>query len=244
MCEKYPKYIFDSFKLSDKVAKLEDHHIHLFSVNSRIYDEKKSYSDYFLDDDEQNRAMQFRFRKDHDLFVLGRYITKVILSHYTDGSPEKVKITLGETGKPGSGLNYFFNISHSEDQLLLGFSKSEIGVDIEKTDRKTNIEKIGQSHFSDMEYRYMMKCIDTKRADAFFEIWTKKESLIKGIGKGLHIPLKIFDVTSPNGMVLWKMPTEVNYGTWYVQNLAVKEGFKAAFATPNPECRLSLFMLR
>lgn len=227
--------------LSHKIEKLGKQDVHLWGVHRNIYDDQKSYSEYFLNQDEQNRAQKFRFRKDHDLFVLGRCISKILLAYYSGGTPESVNIIRDSFGKPTCELDLFFNISHSGDQLLLGFSNSKIGVDIEKNDPSVAVEDIGKHYFSEIELQKMMICSRDKRAEVFFEIWTKKESLIKGIGKGFHIPLKDFNVTHLNGKVLWKFPTEENYGNWYVQNIETSQGYKSAFATQNKLIDLSYF---
>ncbi len=241
MYHQIPENIFNALALSNKVEKLEKQDVHLWGIHRNFYNEQKNYSEYFLNEDEKNRAQRFRFSKDHDLFVLGRYITKILLAYYTERTPESVKIIPGSFGKPACELDLFFNISHSGDQLLLGFSNSEIGVDIERNDPAVNIERIGERHFSEIELEKIMDCTKEERADEFFEIWTKKESLIKGIGNGLSIPLQDFNVTHPNGKVLWESPSEKNYGDWYVQNIETKQGFKSAFATQNKIVDLNYF---
>jgi len=227
--------------LSNKVEKLEEQDVHLWEVDRNVYKDLKNYSKYLLNEDEKNRALRFRFRKDHDLFVIGRYTTKIMLAYYTDNTPENVKIIPDSFGKPACEMNLFFNISHSGDQLLLGFSNSEIGVDIERIDPAVDIEGIGKSHFSEIEFQIMMNCTRDERAETFFKIWTKKESLIKGIGKGLSIPLQDFNVTHQNGKVLWELPNEKNYGNWFVHNIETKKGFKSAFAIQKEKVNLSYF---
>ncbi|MEX0662993.1 MAG: 4'-phosphopantetheinyl transferase superfamily protein [Balneolaceae bacterium] len=223
--------IFDPQVLSNRVGKLEEQDVHLWGIRRNIFNGLKDYSKYLLSEDEQNRAQRFRFRKDHDLFVIGRYLTKVILAYYTDSTPERVNIIPDSFGKPSCGMDLFFNISHADDRLLLGFSTTEIGVDIEAIDTNVDIERIGERHFSEIEFQKMMTYAGDERAETFFEIWTQKESLVKGIGKGLSIPLKDFNVINPNGKVLWEFPNEKKYGDWYVQNIEVQQGFKSAFAT-------------
>lgn len=236
------EHIFDSQTLStNEIEKPGEQDIHLWLVPGNIYKDLKNYRNFLLSENEQKRAKKFRFRKDHDLFVIGRCITKILLAYYTDRSPESVKIIPDSFGKPTCEMNLFFNISHSDDQLLLGFSNSEIGVDIERIDSTVDTEGISKSHFSEIELQKMMTCPSDKRAETFFEIWTKKESLIKGIGKGLSIPLQNFNVTHQNGKVLWKFSNEKNYGNWYVRNIETKQGFKAASATQKEIFKLNYF---
>ena len=235
--------VFDLQMFADKVEKLEGQDVHLWGINRNVYNEQKNYSEYFLDEDEQNRTQRFRFSKNHDLFVIGRYYTKIMLAYYTMSHPESIKIIPDSFGKPTSERNLFFNISHSGDQLLVGFSKSKIGVDIERNDPAVDIEKVGKSHFSEVELQEMMSYTRDERTEAFFEIWTKKEALIKGIGKGLSIPLQDFNVTKRNGKVFWKFPADNKYGNWYVHNIETKQGFKSAFATQNDVANASYFCL-
>ena len=235
--------IIDYELITDHVKKPGDNDVHVWEFNRWAYNEQLEYSHYLLNESEQCRAKRFRFREDHDLFVLGRYFTKIMLAHYTGNIHQNVNIDTDLYGKPTSGMNLFFNISHSGDQLLLGFSNTPIGVDIERNNPDVDIVKIAENHFSEAEIKQLMNSQGAVRADIFFEIWTKKEALIKGIGNGLSIPLQDFNVINSNEKVLWEFPTENNYGNWYVQNIDTKHGFKAAFATQNQIAKLSYFSL-
>lgn len=238
-----PEELLPAQILSNKVTRLSNNDVHLWTINREVYNDHKPYSEYFLDDIEQNRAKRFRFKKDHDLFVIGRYITKILLAYYTNSTPQNVKISPDLCGKPTSDQNLFFNISHSGDQLLLGFSNSPIGVDIEKEDPRVDAKSVGKGNFSKMEFQILMNARDDQKLSTFFEIWTKKESLIKGIGKGLSIPLTDFNVTCQGGKVQWDIPAENIYGDWYVQIYKGKQGYTSAFATQNSAVNLSTFYL-
>ncbi len=74
---------------------------------------------------------------------------------------------------------YQFNLSHSGDYLVLAVGDVPIGVDIEKITRVR--PKVMERYFSDSEKEKVAK----EGADAFYEIWTKKESYIKYTGNGL-----------------------------------------------------------
>ncbi len=79
-----------------------------------------------------------------------------------------------------------FNISHSSDLVVCVFcSKSKVGVDIEKI-RPVNIQDF-RNVFSNQEMSSMSSA--QNRFQAFFNLWTKKEALLKGEGIGLNFPL-------------------------------------------------------
>lgn len=225
--------MFNPDLLSNKVGKLGEQDVHLWRINKNYFNGLRSYSDYYLNKDEQKRAQRFRFRKDHDLFVIGRYLSKILIAYYTNNKPENVTIIPDEFGKPVCEMNLHFNLSHSGDLLLLGFSKSLIGVDIEKIDPTWDIDCFCERHFTEMESQKIMNGRPADKTNKFYEIWTKKESLIKGIGKGLSLPLKDFNVTAPDTKVLWEFPTEYKQGNWQVHTIVTNQGYKSAFATQN-----------
>ena len=76
------------------------------------------------------------------------------------------KICRSENGKPYCD-DVFFNISHSGKYVVLATADSEIGIDIEK--------------IRDTEKRLFAEDFASK--EEFFEMWTKKESIIKYLGK-------------------------------------------------------------
>lgn len=86
--------------------------------------------------------------------------------------------------------NYHFNISHTHNAVAVIFSDTEIGIDIERV--KHADLRIANRFFISQEQEYIEKSANAH--EAFYEIWTKKESYIKYIGKGLSHPLNSFDV--------------------------------------------------
>ncbi len=77
-----------------------------------------------------------------------------------------------DNGKPYCS-DMFFNISHSGDLVVLCTASSEIGVDIEKI-RGRNM-KAAKKCFNENE--------KVSTTEEFFDMWTKKESIIKYLGK-------------------------------------------------------------
>lgn len=100
-------------------------------------------------------------------------------------------IGAGEFGKPFlRGGECFFSLSHSACELLCALGSREIGADIQvKTKARPSLM---MRCFSEAEQSYVFDAADPDAA--FTEIWVKKESLIKRIGRGLAIPLASFCV--------------------------------------------------
>lgn len=102
------------------------------------------------------------------------------------------KITVNEFGKPEADNGLHFNISHSGEYVLFALSDKKIGCDIEKF-RNIDPEKLGKIVFCDNEMSLIKNSADKQQC--FFDLWTRKESLLKCIGKGFHQNSKSVDVS-------------------------------------------------
>lgn len=117
--------------------------------------------------------------------------------------PDKhlVKMTKGTYGKPYlEGVsNLYFNLSHTGDYAAVVFAKDEVGVDIERK-RSANMS-VARRFFTEEERLYLQE-ICKKHGEgemldrAFVRLWTRKESYIKAVGEGMHLPLTDFCVLS------------------------------------------------
>ena len=83
-----------------------------------------------------------------------------------------------------------FNISHSKDYAVCAVSDKEIGIDIQYM-RKVNYA-LADKCFCDEEKRFFENA--ENKNEAFYKIWTRKESFLKACGMGITIPLNAFSV--------------------------------------------------
>lgn len=95
-----------------------------------------------------------------------------------------------ENNKPVAD-NCFVSISHSGDMVAVCTSENPVGIDIEKIDDTRNFEKIANRYFHGKEKEFFEQ---NPTADAFYEIWTKKEAYTKIDGNGVIEIQKGFDV--------------------------------------------------
>lgn len=121
---------------------------------------------------------------------LARSILKKLIVQKFGVRSTDVEFSRNEYGKPYliGYPNFYFNISHTDDVVVIVTADTEIGIDIEKI-REYN-PKIMKRFFTADEQLYIDNSINKNKA--FFEIWTKKEAYIKYIGKGFSIPLNSF----------------------------------------------------
>lgn len=86
----------------------------------------------------------------------------------------------------------YVNLSHSGEYAVCAVHNKDVGIDIQHI-RECDIN-LAKRFFSAEEYEYINRF--ENKNNAFFEIWTKKESFVKAIGTGLTIPLNSFSVLS------------------------------------------------
>ncbi len=100
----------------------------------------------------------------------------------------------GEHGKPyvKGHKGVFFNLSHSGDYLIAGFSDTEIGVDIERI--KGERMEVARRFFHFHEIQCLEQLSGKEREELFFRYWSAKESFLKYTGRGLTVPLSDFEV--------------------------------------------------
>lgn len=98
-------------------------------------------------------------------------------------------------GKDLDISSYDFSLSHSHELVCCIVSKDKVGIDVEKI-RNVNFE-IMPLVFTEDEMDFVL-AKEADRNERFFEIWTRKESFIKLIGKGLTHPLKELNFVENN----------------------------------------------
>lgn len=100
-------------------------------------------------------------------------------------------LRIGEHGKPEvDGLH--FNLSHSDNRVACAVSDSPVGCDVEKV-RKAPMD-VAKRYFSQSEKTYLEQFDGIKYDEAFFRLWTMKESYAKMTGEGIGKSLKAFEV--------------------------------------------------
>jgi 4'-phosphopantetheinyl transferase len=113
-----------------------------------------------------------------------------------------------------------FNISHSGDYVVCAVSQiCRVGIDLE------NIHDINPEEFvrcfTNKEWAYIHG--SSRPVQTFYELWTRKEAVIKADGRGLHIPLQSFEVID--------YKTVVENTVWYMQPIPLEDGYIAHLAT-------------
>lgn len=105
--------------------------------------------------------------------------------------------------------NIHFNLSHSGDYVACAISDQNVGIDIQKMDKMR--ENVAKRFFSKNEQEFLGMLEDERKQEAFFKIWTGKESYTKWLETGLTIPLNEFSIDVEKKKVTGKIPCNLVY---------------------------------
>lgn len=133
-----------------------------------------------------------------------KILTRSILAKHLNLAPKAIPILRKDLEKPklAPPFNHFdFNIAHTKDYFALALTQNAlIGIDIESTNKHTDILGIAKRFFHPEEYQALLTTADPQ--DLFFRIWTQKEAFVKAIGKGLSFGLEKFCVDTNHAKIL------------------------------------------
>ncbi len=155
-----------------------------------------------LSQDENQRALRFRFESDRKRFVVCRGVLREILATYLGSHPEAIHFNYGPQGKPylkvpegQNARSLYFNVSHSSGWAIYALGLSEVGVDLEFVRPVPEMQALVEQYFSVAERGALGSIAPDLKRRAFFNCWTRKEAYVKACGGGLLMSLDQFDVS-------------------------------------------------
>ena len=140
---------------------------------------------HLLSPAEQERLAKMRHPQQARLFLLGRYLLRQLLADPMSQSPERIDIKINARGKPQLVQpGWHFNISHSGSTLALAISnQAPLGIDVEgRLLSSTQVHRLARRYFTDAEQAWLNQ---HNNADAFLQLWTIKEAVLKAHGSGI-----------------------------------------------------------
>jgi 4'-phosphopantetheinyl transferase len=127
-----------------------------------------------------------------------------------------------------------FNLSHSGGVALYAVAcERQLGIDIERLRRFSELEQIAKRFFSNRDYEELRALSPSQQHDAFFRYWTLKEAYVKATSQGLSLALNQFEVSLASGelAVVSKTPVDSQEAShWSLKELSPGHGYVAAIA--------------
>jgi 4'-phosphopantetheinyl transferase len=186
---------------------------------------------------ERVRASSFKSPADRAGFVQRRAALRMLLAGYLGVAPRDVTFTVNSFGKPSviaphasAGLS--FNSSHSGTVAVIAVSRSgRLGIDVEQLRPLADADGIAARFFNAGETATLAMLQPHDCVAGFFNAWTRKEAVIKAVGRGLSIPLDSFAVSlrpgEPPQILHWNIPGEAACG-WRIHHIEPVAGYVGA----------------
>jgi 4'-phosphopantetheinyl transferase len=197
-----------------------------------------------LSDTELAKAQTLQTEQAKMHYIVSRGLLRTTLAGYLHCGPRELEFSIGEHGKPTLlGHDLAFNLSHSQDSLLLAVSNLQtVGVDVETIKPRKSLQGIAQRCFSAGEFKHWQQLPSAEQTGQFFRLWTIKEAFVKAVGRGIALGLDHCEVDIGSHRGFSAVPDE--YGpaaTWLVTELNLGEQVAAALVTANCHYQLRCF---
>jgi 4'-phosphopantetheinyl transferase len=158
------------------------------------------------------RAQRFHFTRDRARFIAGRGLLRTILGRYLEMQPRDLRFTQGPHGKPeldGAGSCLRFNLSHSDDLMLLAVTHARaVGIDLELMREDVPFQQLADYYFEPEDAWHLRLLPAPQQAWKFYDMWTSTEARLKASGQGLAQGVKVME---PDRWSLLKLTPAAGY---------------------------------
>lgn len=195
---------------------------------------------------ERERADKISVRQVQDEFIAGRGLLRTLLGAATRTSPQALVLETKHNGKPCLTESFAleFNVSHSECLIVIALSRAApVGVDVEFVSEEfaqaEELIDIARESFSAEELAAITRTPQgPARLLAFYDAWTRRESVAKADGRGIASVLKYHvDAADEFGecRVSLQSTTDASRNvTYFVQALDTRPQYRCAIASRKP----------
>ncbi|MES3018318.1 MAG: 4'-phosphopantetheinyl transferase superfamily protein [Bacteroidota bacterium] len=229
---------FTTISFQSVAAKwMQGSHIPLLENSCHIWDinvsETKPYLESLeamLSDEEAVKARKFHFQKDTENYIVRRAYLRLFLSKYIGTKAESIVFTSGQNKRPIVDVQHKsspkFNLSHTDNRVLIAFSYQELGVDIEKVNPDFHYSEILEHYFTEEEINHITQAIVPLKA--FYTLWTRKEAILKACSKGIIADLAAIQCVHENELIR----SDLISSPWYVTSFDIDEQYTGSVALP------------
>lgn len=231
--------------------------VHIWTVDLDNWKISCKKAEQMLPESEKEKSVHFRLEILRIRHIKCYFLTRLLLGQYLGVDFYNQEFNRNEHGKPslkneGDNNSIYFNISNSENICVFACTRDgDLGVDVEKIHDLPDMDRIVERLFSREENKIFHSLPEHTKKTSFFKYWTRKEALLKAMGRGLSFPPDevnvIFDTTNETSEYFIKTNETNAAREWTLHDISVFDGFASALALDgkHPDCskRLRYFQL-
>ena len=147
--------------------------------NLKIFFCRKDISFDLITKIEKNACLNLSLKRKQE-FIHSRSYSRIILSDIFRLDPLLVQLAAPLGRQPKLPKNFgYLSFSHCVDALVVVWSNENVGIDIERNDRKIDFNLISRKVLTDKEFSNLSSLDFADKCLKFIEIWVLKEALIK-----------------------------------------------------------------
>lgn len=231
------------------IQEINSGELHIWWANLRDFDSELSALQSTLSSRERARAERFGFLRNKKNHIIGRGILRTLLGSYVQQSPSALNFPIGGDGKlelrrNSCGSAIYFNLSHSGDMALYGITLDcPIGLDVEYIRPIPRDERAAIGYFSQSGADTMGSLPRECQSRHFFDLWTRKEALLKAMGGGRENGRAIreaFLLESRSEYFTCEPVPRKSPNEWSLRSFSPASGYIAAVAFQKPNLKLSV----
>ena len=230
-------------------AGLEPGELHVWAVPLEAAPERLAALAARLSPEELARAARFKFEVHRNRYIAGRGALREILGIHLATPPAALGFTYTTQGKPALAGDpaLHFNLAHSDGLALAAVTRAgPVGVDVERIRPVKDAADLVARFFSPRENEMFQQLPPAERPAAFFNLWTRKEALLKATGEGIAGGLNRVEVSFLPGepaRLLALAGDGAAVAEWSLAALSPAPGFVGAVAVRSREVSLRCFRI-
>lgn len=177
----------------------------------------------------QTGINRYRQWQDRHSVLFGKLLLLWGLQKYGYPKDCLTKIRFDKHKRPYIDSEIDFNISHSGKYVICAISDTlRVGIDVEKN---RNIDLMDyKNHMHPAHWKEIRESAEIN--NAFFNFWTKIESVLKADGKGIASSLREIHIQNDTAVI--------NGTSWYIRDIELDPGYNCSLTTNTAISEISM----
>ncbi len=181
------------------------------------------------------KIQRIKHEQNRHTALLGRAALRRLLANRLNCDPLALTLRRSPTGKPilDGQSNWFFNVSHSGDCVLVALSQGEaVGVDVEQVQHRESLVALARRVMHANEFDRFNALNGLEQTSFFFQTWVLKEAYAKYDGRGIQLGLASIETLLAKPQIVSRLVS----AHW----VSVEPGYVAALITAKREAEVKV----